>query len=194
MTTNQGHDHVRANEGPTKPDTAIQTLSYSREKVQISCNLNPANFEEHLREIDVAITGVVPNLVTSPLKDPILDIEDGTTKKMGFLISNNKVTMLEKLVGPEDGLTPVFGQSEMGLTLEPSFSHTINESQELNPTHSIFSLGSYTTKSLGGTKIKELSSTIQKKKKHARKVVGKENLMHEERSDVYGDPYTKLKI
>ncbi|KAK7856469.1 hypothetical protein CFP56_023121 [Quercus suber] len=185
MTTNQGHDHVRVDVEPTRPDIAIQTPSNSHEKVQISRNLNLANFKEHLREIDAAITGVAPNLVAPPLKDPISDIEDCTTKKTGFLISNNKVTELEKLVGPEDGLTFVLGQSEVGLTLEPSFSHTINESQELNPAHSFFSLGSYTTKSLGGTKTKEMSSTIQKKKKHARKVVGKENLMHEEWSDVY---------
>ena len=92
---------------------------------------------------------------------------------------------MEELAGPAVGLIPVLGQKEMGLVLKPTSSHTIKEGQELNPTHSLFSLGSYTTKPAGGTKTKELLSTIQKKKKHARKVVGKENLMHEEQRDAY---------
>nr|POF24135.1 hypothetical protein CFP56_06218 [Quercus suber] len=62
MTTNQGHDHVRVDVEPTRLDIAIQTPSNSHEKVQISRNLNPTNFKEHLREINAAITSVAPNL------------------------------------------------------------------------------------------------------------------------------------
>ena len=65
----------------------------------------------------------------------------------------------------------------MGLALEPSFSHSTIVGSELNPVHSLFSIGSYTIKPLGGTKTREMTSIVQKKKKQEHKGVGNEHLM-----------------
>ena len=153
---------------------------------KISHNLNTATFEEQLRDIVTSIIGVAPNMVVPPSTDPIPDIEECTTKKMGFLNSNNTITEVDKKASPMVGLTPILGSSETGLALESFSSHTITKGQEINSTRCLFSLRSYTTKASGGTLTREMSGNVQKKKKHARKVVGKENFMQEERGDEHG--------
>ena len=146
---------------------------------KISHDLNSATSKEQLKEIGAAIIGVALYLVVPPSTDPIPDIEEYSTKKMEILNSNNNTIELDKKVGLEVVLIPILGSSETGLAFESFSSHTITEGQEINLAQSLFSLGSYTTKPSGGTKIRDLSGTIQKKKKHARKVEGKENFMQE---------------
>ena len=182
----KGQVHVTDDVDITNSNMASLVKWRSRGVEKISHDLNSAAFEEQLRDIDTAITGVAPNLVVPPLTDPISDFEEHKAKKMEILNSNNIVTELDKTVDPADGLTPILGSSEMGRAFESFSSHNITEGQEFTSAQRLFSLGPSTMKPTGGTKIKALSGTVQKKKKHARKLEGKENFMQELKGGEYG--------
>ena len=87
-------------------------------------------------------------------------------------------------MGSTVGFTSEMGFGSTSLAFEPSFSHCNTVGQELSPTNSLFSIGSYTMKSSSGTRKREVTSTIHKKNKQGRKGARKENFMQEERGHV----------
>ena len=144
------------------------------------------NFEEQLREIDTAILPITLNQANPPFTDSFSDIADNTTKKVDDLNLKRMGTEVDKVMGPAVGLTSEMGLSEIGLDLEPSLSHGNTMGHEISQAHNLFSIGSYTTKPLGRTRTREVMGSGQKMKRQARKGVGKENFMQEERSHEYG--------
>lgn len=87
-------------------------------------------------------------------------------------------------MGSTVGFTSKMGFGSTGLALGPSFSHCNTVGQELSPTNSLFSIRSYTMKSLGGTGKREVTGTIHKKNKQGRKGARKENFLQEERGHI----------
>ncbi|KAK9996183.1 hypothetical protein SO802_020869 [Lithocarpus litseifolius] len=182
----QGQEHVTDDVESTRLDTASTELLRPREEAEISHHRNPAIFEEQLREIDAAITTGIPNLAAPPLIDSISDFADNTTKTVDFLNSNKKSTEEDKVVGPTVGLTSEMGLNSLVSALKKPVSHSTAVGQELRPSYGLFSIGSHTIKPLSGFRKRDVTGTIQKKKKQVRKGVGEENLMQEEREHEYG--------
>ena len=75
---------------------------------KISRDLNPVNFEEHLREINAAISIGISNLAVPPLTNLVSDSVDNMAMMEDFLNSKRKGTK-DKVLGSTVGLT-----SEMG--------------------------------------------------------------------------------
>lgn len=78
---------------------------HSRGVAKISRDLTTGNFDEHLREIDAAITAVTLNLAVTPLTKEISDLADNTTKKVDVINLNRKGTEDETVMGLNGGLT-----------------------------------------------------------------------------------------
>lgn len=149
----------------TRADIANPKMLHPRGERKISHNLKPTNFEEQLREIDAIITGVATILEYLPLTDTILDLAENKTKNLEYSNSKKSGKELEKLMGPQNGLTSALGSKTMGSVTELPTSQNIIMGQALSLASSIFSLESNITKPSCETKMRKVTGTIQNKNK-----------------------------
>ena len=106
--TAQGQEHVPDDVESTRPNTKSIEQQCPRVGAKISCDLNLMNFEEHLREIDAAISIGISNLAVPPLTNSVSDSTNNMAKMEDFFNSKRKGTK-DKVLGSAIGLT-----SEMG--------------------------------------------------------------------------------
>lgn len=161
----KGQAHVQDDVDPTKTKTESPAAIRPRGKENIPRNPVPSIFEEKLREIDPAISETDTKKTDLPFPDHAPDCEANKEGGVDFKKLNVKEDLLNEAVDYWAGPKLNVDKAVMDLDLSVPTLNNTSMGQALNPTHKLFAIGSYRKKPSGGSSVREVTDTAQKKKK-----------------------------